>query len=217
MKAKKIVHCWMQQMILLMRCSDSLTRRVNDGFFAFQDGRIETENRQIASFTPSSRGDHTPKYAQGYFDYDSKKSGGYTCSHLRFGDVPIKAPYLVSTPDFVACHVPSYLSKYNVLEGIKQNGTLLLNSLWDEEETLKRIPDNVRAIIAQKNISVYIINATKIAAEIGLGGRTNTILQSAFFKITGVIPYEDAVAFMKKAIVKSYGKKGENIVNMNYQ
>ena len=161
-------------------------------------------------------GDHTPKYAQGYFDYDSKKSGGYTCSHLRFGDVPIKAPYLVSTPDFVACHVPSYLSKYNVLEGIKQNGTLLLNSLWDEEETLKRIPDNVRAIIARKNISVYIINATKIAAEIGLGGRTNTILQSAFFKITGVIPYEDAVAFMKKAIVKSYGKKGENIVNMNY-
>ena len=161
-------------------------------------------------------GDHTPKYAQGYFDYDSKKSGGYTCSHLRFGDVPIKAPYLVSTPDFVACHVPSYLSKYNVLDGIKQNGTLLLNSLWDEEETLKRIPDNVRAIIAKKNISVYIINATKIAAEIGLGGRTNTILQSAFFKITGVIPYEDAVAFMKKAIVKSYGKKGENIVNMNY-
>ena len=161
-------------------------------------------------------GDHTPKYAQGYFYYDSKKSGGYTCSHLRFGDVPIKAPYLVSTPDFVACHVPSYLSKYNVLEGIKQNGTLLLNSLWDEEETLKRIPDNVRAIIAKKNISVYIINATKIAAEIGLGGRTNTILQSAFFKITGVIPYEDAVAFMKKAIVKSYGKKGENIVNMNY-
>ncbi len=161
-------------------------------------------------------GDHTPKYAQGYFDYDSKKSGGYTCSHLRFGDVPIKAPYLVSTPDFVACHVPSYLSKYNVLEGIKQNGTLLLNSLWDEEETLKRIPDNVRAIIAKKNISVYIINATKIAAEIGLGGRTNTILQSAFFKITGVIPYEDAVAFMKKAIVKSYGKKGENVVNMNY-
>ena len=148
-------------------------------------------------------GDHTPKYAQGYFDYDSKKSGGYTCSHLRFGDVPIKAPYLVSTPDFVACHVPSYLSKYNVLEGIKQNGTLLLNSLWDEEETLKRIPDNVRAIIAKKNISVYIINATKIAAEIGLGGRTNTILQSAFFKITGVIPYEDAVAFMKSAIVKS--------------
>ncbi len=161
-------------------------------------------------------GDHTPKYAQGYFDYDSKKSGGYTCSHLRFGDSPIKAPYLVGTPDFVACHVPSYLSKYDVLAGIKENGTLLLNSIWDEEETLKRIPDHVKGIIARKNITLYIINATKIAAEIGLGGRTNTILQSAFFKITGIIPYEDAVAYMKKAIVKSYGKKGENIVNMNY-
>ena len=161
-------------------------------------------------------GDNTPKYCQAYFDYDSKKSGGYTCSHLRFGDLPIKAPYLVGTPDFVACHVPSYLSKYDVLKGIKQNGTLLLNSLWDEEETLKRIPDHVKAIIGKKNITLYIINATKIAAEIGLGGRTNTILQSAFFKITGIIPYEEAVGYMKKAIVKSYGKKGEHIVNMNY-
>ena len=161
-------------------------------------------------------GDNTPKYCQAYFDYDSKKSGGYTCSHLRFGDLPIKAPYLVGTPDFVACHVPSYLSKYDVLKGIKQNGTLLLNSLWDEEETLKRIPDHVKAIIGKKNITLYIINATKIAAEIGLGGRTNTILQSAFFKITGIIPYEEAVDYMKKAIVKSYGKKGEHIVNMNY-
>ncbi|MCQ2186061.1 MAG: pyruvate:ferredoxin (flavodoxin) oxidoreductase [Bacteroidales bacterium] len=161
-------------------------------------------------------GDHTPLYAQGYFDYDSKKSGGYTCSHLRFGAQPIKAPYLVGTPDFVACHVPSYLSKYDVLEGIKEGGSLLLNSLWDEAETLKRIPDHVKGIIGRKKVKLYIINATKIAAEIGLGGRTNTILQSAFFKITGVIPYEEAVAYMKKAIVKSYGKKGENIVNMNY-
>lgn len=161
-------------------------------------------------------GDHTPKYAQGYFDYDSKKSGGYTCSHLRFGDSPIKAPYLVGTPDFVACHVPSYLSKYDVLEGIKENGTLLLNSLWDEKETLERIPDHVKGVIGRKNITLYIINATKIAAEIGLGGRTNTILQSAFFKITGIIPYEEAVSYMKKAIVKSYGKKGENVVNMNF-
>ncbi len=161
-------------------------------------------------------GDNTPKYCQAYFDYDSKKSGGYTCSHLRFGDLPIKAPYLVGTPDFVACHVPSYLTKYDVLKGIKQNGTLLLNSLWDEEETLKRIPDHVKAVIGKKNITLYIINATKIAAEIGLGGRTNTILQSAFFKITGIIPYEEAVGYMKKAIVKSYGKKGEAIVNMNY-
>ncbi len=161
-------------------------------------------------------GSHTDKYCQGYFDYDSKKSGGYTCSHLRFGDVPIKAPYLVGTPDFVACHVPSYLKKYDVLKGIKDGGTLLLNSLWDEEETIKNIPDHVKAVIGKKHIKVYIINATKIAAEIGLGGRTNTILQSAFFKITGIIPYEDAVKYMKEAIVKSYGKKGENIVNMNY-
>ncbi len=161
-------------------------------------------------------GDNTPKYCQAYFDYDSKKSGGYTCSHLRFGDAPIKAPYLVGTPDFVACHVPSYLTKYDVLKGIKQNGTLLLNSLWDEEETLKRIPDHVKGIIGRKNITLYIINATKIASEIGLGGRTNTILQSAFFKITGIIPYEEAVGYMKKAIEKSYGKKGEAVVNMNY-
>ena len=161
-------------------------------------------------------GSHTDLYSQAYFDYDSKKSGGYTCSHLRFGQQPIKAPYLVNTPDFVACHVPSYLRKYDVLKGIKEGGTLLLNSLWDEEETIKNIPDNVKATIGRKHIRVFIINATKIAAEIGLGGRTNTILQSAFFKITGIIPYEDAVKYMKDAIVKSYGKKGENVVNMNY-
>ncbi len=161
-------------------------------------------------------GTHTDKYCQAYFDYDSKKSGGYTCSHLRFGDAPIKAPYLVSTPDFVACHVPSYLEKYDVLKGIKEGGSLLLNSLWDEKETLERIPDNVKAIIGKKHIKLYIINATKIAAQIGLGGRTNTILQSAFFKISNIIPYEDAVKYMKDAALKSYGKKGENIVNMNY-
>ena len=161
-------------------------------------------------------GENTNKYCQAYFDYDSKKSGGFTCSHLRFGDSPITSPYLVSTPDFVACHVPSYLSKYDVLRGIKRNGTLLLNSLWSTEETLKRIPDHVKAEIAHKNVNLYIINATKIAEEIGLGNRTNTILQSAFFKISEIIPYELAVKAMKKAIDKSYGKKGENIVNMNY-
>ena len=161
-------------------------------------------------------GDHTPKYCQGYFDYDSKKSGGFTCSHLRFGDAPIAAPYLVSTPDFVACHVPSYLYKYDVLKGIKKGGSLLLNSLWDTEETFNHIPDFVKKAIVEKEVKLYIINATKIAAEIGLGGRTNTILQSAFFKITGIIPYEEAVAYMKKAIDKSYGKKGEAVVNMNY-
>ena len=160
-------------------------------------------------------GSHTDLYSQAYFDYDSKKSGGYTCSHLRFGKSPIKAPYLVGTPDFVACHVPSYLEKYDVLKGIKEGGSLLLNSLWDEEETLKRIPDHAKAVIGKKHIKLYIINATKIAAEIGLGGRTNTILQSAFFRITGIIPAEDAVKYMKDAALKSYGKKGENIVNMN--
>ena len=161
-------------------------------------------------------GTHTELYSQAYFDYDSKKSGGYTCSHLRFGEQPIHAPYLVNTPDFVACHVPSYLQKYDVLKGIKEGGSLLLNSLWDEKETLERIPDNVKAIIGRKHINLYIINATKIAAEIGLGGRTNTILQSAFFRITGIIPAEDAVKYMKEAAYKSYSKKGENVVNMNY-
>lgn len=161
-------------------------------------------------------GGNTPKYCQAYFDYDSKKSGGFTCSHLRFGDTPIRSTYLVSTPDFVACHVPSYLNKYDVLKGIKQNGTFLLNSLWSTEETLKRIPDYVKMQIAKKNLNFYIINASQIATEIGLGNRTNTILQSAFFKITGIIPYELAVQQMKKAIDKSYGKKGENVVNMNY-
>ena len=161
-------------------------------------------------------GSHTDLYSQAYFDYDSKKSGGYTCSHLRFGQKPIHAPYLVNTPDFVACHVPSYLEKYDVLKGIKDGGSFLLNSLWDEKETIERIPDHVKATIGRKHINFYIINATKIAAEIGLGGRTNTILQSAFFRITGIIPTEDAVKYMKAAALKSYGKKGENVVNMNY-
>ena len=161
-------------------------------------------------------GSHTDLYSQAYFDYDSKKSGGYTCSHLRFGKSPIHAPYLVNTPDFVACHVPSYLEKYDVLKGIKEGGSFLLNSLWDEKETLERLPDHVKAVIGRKHINLYIINATKIAAEIGLGGRTNTILQSAFFRITGIVPAEDAVKYMKAAALKSYGKKGENVVNMNY-
>ena len=161
-------------------------------------------------------GGHTDLYCQAYFDYDSKKSGGYTCSHLRFGSAPIKAPYLVSTPDFVACHVTSYLRKYDVLKGIKTGGTLLLNSIWSEEETIERIPDYCMSVIGKKKIRLFIINATKIAAEIGLGNRTNTILQSAFFKITGIIPYEDAVKYMKDAIVKSYGKKGEDVVNKNF-
>ena len=161
-------------------------------------------------------GDNTNKYSQAYFDYDSKKSGGYTCSHLRFGDQPILAPYLVGTPDFVAVHVPSYLKKYDCLRGLKKNGTFLYNSPWSVAETKKHLPDFVKKYLALNNINMYIIDATKIAAEIGLGNRTNTILQSAFFKISGVIPYDLAVEQMKKFIVKSYGKKGEDVVNMNY-
>ncbi len=161
-------------------------------------------------------GDNTNKYSQAYFDYDSKKSGGYTCSHLRFGDEPILAPYLVGTPDFVAVHVPSYLSKYDCLRGLKDNGTFLYNSPWDAEETKKHLPDFVKKYLALHHITMYTIDATKIAAEIGLGNRTNTILQSAFFKISGVIPYDLAVEQMKKFIVKSYGKKGEDVVKKNY-
>ncbi len=160
-------------------------------------------------------GDSTDKYAQAYFAYDSKKSGGVTTSHLRFGDKPIRSPYLVGTPDFVACHVPAYLDKYEMLRGIKKGGTFLLNSIWDAEETKNRLPDSMKKILAEKNIQFYIINATKIAAEIGLGNRTNSIMQSAFFKIANVIPFEDARTQMKKAIIKTFGRKGEEIVNMN--
>ncbi|PZX20155.1 pyruvate-ferredoxin/flavodoxin oxidoreductase [Breznakibacter xylanolyticus] len=161
-------------------------------------------------------GDNTDKYCQAYFAYDSKKSGGFTCSHLRFGDNPIRSTYLVNTPNFVACHVQAYLNLYDVTRGLKKNGTFLLNTVWSVDEVKKNLPNNVKAYLAKNNISLYIINATEIAIEIGLGNRTNTILQSAFFKITGVIPYELAVEQMKKFIVKSYGKKGEKIINMNY-
>ena len=161
-------------------------------------------------------GDSTEKYAQGYFAYDSKKSGGITISHLRFGDKPIKSTYYVNDPDFVACHVPAYLEKYDMLKGLKKGGTFLLNSYWDAETTKSKIPNKLKKYMAENDINFYIINATKIAKEIGLGGRTNTILQSAFFNISGVVPYEHAVDEMKQAIVKSYGKKGEQIVNMNY-
>ncbi|MBN2486682.1 MAG: pyruvate:ferredoxin (flavodoxin) oxidoreductase [Bacteroidales bacterium] len=162
-------------------------------------------------------GDTTDKYAQAYFAYDSKKSGGVTTSHLRFGDKPILSSYLVNTPDFVACHVPSYLEKYDMLRGIKKGGTFLLNSIWDAEETKKQLPDTVKKILAEKQINFYIINATKIAASIGLGNRTNTIMQAAFFKIANVIPYEVALEEMKKAIKKSFSLKGEEIVRMNNQ
>ena len=162
-------------------------------------------------------GDHTNKYAQAYFAYDSKKSGGITISHLRFGDKPIRSPYLVNTPDFVACHVPSYLEKYDMLKGLKKGGTFLLNSIWDVEDTKKHLPNKFKKYMADNDIKFYIINATKIAEDIGLGNRTNTIMQSAFFKISGVIPYDEAVDYMKQAIVKSFSRKGEDVVNMNFK
>jgi len=161
-------------------------------------------------------GENTDKYCQAYFSYDSKKSGGYTSSHLRFGDKPIRSTYLVTTPDFVACHVPSYLGKYDLLKGLKDGGTFLLNSLWDENTVADHLPADMKRYMAEHHINFYIINATKIATEIGLGNRTNTIMQSAFFKVSEVIPYDLAVEQMKKFIMKSYGKKGESIVNMNY-
>jgi pyruvate-ferredoxin/flavodoxin oxidoreductase len=160
-------------------------------------------------------GDNTNKYCQAYFSYDSKKSGGFTCSHLRFGDNAIRSTYLVNTPNFVACHVQAYLRMYDVTRGLQKNGTFLLNTVWNEEELAKNLPNKVKRYFAQNNITVYYINATKIAQEIGLGNRTNTILQSAFFRITGVIPVELAVEQMKKFIVKSYGKKGQDIVDKN--
>lgn len=162
-------------------------------------------------------GDTTDKYCQAYFDYDSKKSGGFTASHLRFGDNKIMSPYLVTTPDFVACHVPAYLKKYDMLKGLKKGGTFLLNAIWNAEEVKNHLPDKVKKYMAENNINFYVINATKIAEEIGLGNRTNTIMQSAFFKIADVIPYDLAVEQMKKMIVKSFSKKGEDIVNMNYK
>ena len=161
-------------------------------------------------------GDNTNKHCQAYFSYDSKKSGGFTCSHLRFGDAPIRSTYLVNTPNFVACHVQAYLHMYDVTRGLKKNGTFLLNTIWEGEELAKNLPNKVKAYFAKNNIKVYYINATKIAQEIGLGNRTHTILQSAFFRITGVIPVDLAVEQMKKFIVKSYGKKGEDVVNKNY-
>ncbi len=160
-------------------------------------------------------GETTDKYAQAYFAYDSKKSGGVTTSHLRFGDKPIRSTYLVGTPDFVACHVPAYLGKYEMLKGLKKNGTFLLNSIWDAEETKSKLPNSIKKYLADNSISFYIINATRIAEEIGLGGRTNTIMQSAFFKVAEIIPYEQAVEKMKAFILKSYGRKGEEIVKMN--
>ncbi len=161
-------------------------------------------------------GSATDKYCQAYFAYDSKKSGGFTASHLRFGDSPIRSTYLITTPDFVACHVQAYIHLYDVLKGLKKGGSFLLNTIWEEEEVKKRLPNSMKKFLAENEIKFYTINGTKLAVDLGLGNRTNTIMQAAFFKITNVIPFELAIDQMKKAIVKSYGMKGEQIVNMNF-
>ena len=161
-------------------------------------------------------GDHTDMYAQGYFAYDSKKSGGVTISHLRFGKQPIKSPYLINKADFVACHKQSYVNNYFVLDGLKKNGTFLLNTIWTPEEVAEHLPASYKRFLAENNIKFYTLNAIKIAQEVGLGGRINMIMQSAFFKLANIIPVEDAVKYLKDAVVTSYGKKGEKVVNMNH-
>ncbi len=161
-------------------------------------------------------GDHTDMYAQGYFAYDSKKSGGLTVSHLRFGSKPIKSTYYISQADFVACHKPSYVDEYDMVQDLKPGGSFLLNCQWDLEELDKRLPGKMKKFIADNNINFYTIDGIKLGKEIGLGGRINTILQSAFFKIANIIPSEQAIQYMKDAALHSYAKKGQKIVDMNY-
>ncbi|PKM63289.1 MAG: pyruvate:ferredoxin (flavodoxin) oxidoreductase [Firmicutes bacterium HGW-Firmicutes-21] len=161
-------------------------------------------------------GDHTDKLIQAYFAYDSKKSGGITISHLRFGDKPIRSTYYVSHANFVACHNPSYIDRYDITEDLVEGGTFLLNCQWTTEELDERLPAKVKRDLAGKKINFYIVDATSIAKELGLGGRTNTVLQSAFFKLAGIIPEADAIKYMKEAAYKSFFKKGEAIINMNY-
>ena len=161
-------------------------------------------------------GDNTDMYAQAYFDYDSKKSGGVTMSHLRFGKSPIKSTYLIKQANFVACHNPSYVNKYNMVQELVDGGTFLLNCPWDMEGLEKHLPGQVKAFIANHNIKFYVIDGIKIGKEIGLGGRINTVLQSAFFKLANIIPEEHAIELMKAAAKASYGKKGDKIVQMNY-
>ncbi|NLJ87564.1 MAG: pyruvate:ferredoxin (flavodoxin) oxidoreductase [Epulopiscium sp.] len=161
-------------------------------------------------------GDHTDMYVQAYFSYDSKKSGGVTISHLRFGKEPIRSTYLINKANFIACHNPSYVDKYDMLSDLKEGGTFLLNCDWSVEELEEKLPAKMKKIIAERNIKFYTIDGVSIAKEIGLGNRINTVLQAAFFKLANIIPIDDAVKYMKEAIVDSYGRKGEKIVNMNY-
>lgn len=161
-------------------------------------------------------GDHTDMYAQGYFSYDSKKSGGITVSHLRFGNKPIKSHYTIDKADFIACHNQAYVYSYNLLQGLKKKGKFLLNTQWTEKDLEDRLPADLKRYIAENDIDFYTIKAVKIAQDIGLGGRINMIMQAAFFKIADIIPIEDAVKYLKDAVITSYGKKGDQVVNMNH-
>ncbi|NME82825.1 pyruvate:ferredoxin (flavodoxin) oxidoreductase [Clostridium sp. SM-530-WT-3G] len=161
-------------------------------------------------------GDHTDMYAQGYFEYDSRKSGGITLSYLRFGKNIIRSRYPIARADFIACHNQSYVYKYDVIKGLKKNGVFLLNTIWTPEELDNRLPASLKRYIAENDINFYTLNAVKIAQEVGLGGRINMIMQAAFFKLANIIPIEDAIKYLKEAVVTSYGKKGENIVKMNH-
>jgi pyruvate-ferredoxin/flavodoxin oxidoreductase len=174
------------------------------------DGTVGANQSAIAII-----GDNTDKYAQGYFAYDSKKSGGLTVSHLRFGDIPIKSTYQIDRPDFVACHKTNYVHIYDVLAGIKEGGTFLLNSSWSMEDMEKYIPGDVRRKIYEKKIKFYNIDAVKIAGEVGLGGRINMIMQTCFFNLANILPIEEAITLLKDDIKKKFGKKGDKIVNMN--
>ena len=162
-------------------------------------------------------GDNTDMYAQGYFSYDSKKSGGVTVSHLRFGKEKIKSTYLIDEADYIACHNQAYVNQYDILKGLRKGGTFVLNCKWNDEEVEKNLPASMKKYIAENEIKMYTINATKIAAEIGLGNRINMVMQAAFFKLADVIPVEDAVKYLKDAITKTYGKKGQSIVDMNHK
>ena len=161
-------------------------------------------------------GDNTDQYVQAYFEYDTKKSGGVTKSHLRFGHTPILSTYYVTMADFVACHNESYMKKYDIVNEIKEGGTFLLNTVWTDEELERELPNRVKRVLARRHIRFYTIDATDIAGRIGLGNRTNTVLQAAFFKLSGVLPIDDAVKYMKDAITRTYGKKGEKVLSMNY-
>ncbi|MCI9069226.1 pyruvate:ferredoxin (flavodoxin) oxidoreductase [Clostridium sp.] len=162
-------------------------------------------------------GENTDKYVQAYFAYDSKKSGGVTMSHLRFGDTPIRSTYLIDEADYIACHVQAYVNQYDLLKGLKKGGNFVLNTIWNEEEIERKLPANMKRYIAENEINFYTVNATKIASEIGLGRRINMIMQSAFFKLAEIIPQEEAIEYLKASIKKAYGKKGDKIVNMNYE